>query len=354
MQQKKIGCDTPYQKALYVVTGIALVSGALLTLLSWFNLCTEACVEEHNYRFFGFSFNWIGLIYFGLLLLFYGLAKRSQIATRVTGLMLAAGLGAELLFLLIQKYMIGSWCPLCLAIASCILIAFAAFFTEYFTARIEAGTDLLKGMKELLTLFAAMVLGFVLALSGTAKHDLLEEEKNSIEQRLFLGNNESPIEVYIFTSWVCPACNHFEPALERMASRIMESARMVFVEHGQDETSLNFLPYALSFTLNNPTAYIPLRHLLKDISKETDTPTDEQVEAGARALGQKYRQLNYADVSVGIEYFKHLKEKFKVSALPTVIVINPHTGQEKRFSGLEATAAHILAAIQSMEEASLK
>ena len=41
---------------------------------------------------------------------------------------------------------------------------------------------------------------------GTAKFNKLQAAENSVKERITMGNARSPVEVYIFTDWGCPAC----------------------------------------------------------------------------------------------------------------------------------------------------
>ncbi len=334
---------------LYIFTGMILLIGWALALFSWLNTCTEACEEEHKYRLFGLSFGIIGLIYFTGLLVAFLLSFRSSRFLMLMGLLLFLGIGAETLFIGVQKYVIEAWCPICLGIAGTLLLSVACFIKVFFDSSTRLHMTHSRRIRNFFAAISAMAVGFLIAFAGVAKHDDLEAAENGLQKRLFLGNKDSNVEVYVFTSWICPACRHLEPALERMSPAILQKAKVVFVDYGDDVTSLNFLPYNLSFMLNDPASYVALRHMLKEIAKDTDSPTDAQVEKEAAKLGIAYKQLNYADVALGISYFKNLTNRFKVTTLPALIAVNPITHQKKEITGIGITETNALETIKALQ-----
>ena len=68
--------------------------------------------------------------------------------------------------------------------------------------------------------------------------------------------------------------------------------------------------------LKDKSKYIELRHKLHELAKEDESPSDSQIEAFAKPMGVNYEQLDYAQVNLGLKYFKKLAKKFDVSSTP--------------------------------------
>lgn len=344
-------------KVLYILTGLGIASGLILTLLSWSGICSTACAEGHSYRLFDMPFEWTGLLFFGLLLFAFILSKKSFIACWMTGLLLAAGLGAEVMFILIQKYTIGSWCPICLSIAASLITAAVAWGIGSLARLkwlIEKGQrkDIMYSLKKALTICSTVFLGFIVTFFGvTKKDDLLAAESTFQERITFSKENakNDQVQIYVFTSWICPACQRFEPYLERIFPDIAKKANVIFVDYGVDDTTLNYLPYHLSFMFYNKDRYIELRRMLKEMGKTKEEPTDSEVEQAALELGVHYQQLHYADVAAGIEYYKDLATNMKVQYLPTFVILNPENKKIIELSGSDdITLTNVLQAIDKV------
>lgn len=198
---------------------------------------------------------------------------------------------------------------------------------------------------------ALVIFGFVFSQAGFAKYDQLQAAEKNIKESIAFGDMSSHVEVYVFTDWECPSCRKVEPILEKAAPAIMKKAKLVFVDMPIHPESTNFTPYNLSFMINDKAQYFHLRNQLTKLSLTTKTPTDEEVEAIAAKLGAKYRQLHYADIDVGIKYFKHLSDQFKVEGTPTVVVVNAEKKKGKKLVGVnEITEDNILKAIHSLSQ----
>ena len=112
----------------FILALCALITALGLTVISWMRLCSQTCAEGHSYRIFGLSFEFVGMIFFPLLCLLHVLSRKYPALVHVTGWALCAALGSEIIFIYIQKYRIGSWCPVCLSIAASLLVAAGAYF----------------------------------------------------------------------------------------------------------------------------------------------------------------------------------------------------------------------------------
>lgn len=342
--------------AVFYFVAAALSATILLSIISWMKLCSQACAEGHQYRLFGFTFETIGMIAFPMMLLSHILSWRIPFFVLATGWMLAASLGAEVMFIYVQKYKIGSWCPVCLLICASLCCAATAYFYEFChlckqSIEREDRGHIMQNIYRGLSAIIIFAVGFILAFSGIGKYNALQAAENSIKDKIVFGNTNSPVEVYIFTDWACPACRALEPTFEAMAPKIMSKAKLVFVDDPVHPETLNFSPYNLSFMINNKQQYLSLRGALGALSQDTKSPTDEQVEALAKKLGVTYRQLNYADVALGTKYFNHLVDKLDVEGTPTVVIVSKSQKKGKKLAGTsEISEENIMNAINSMNK----
>lgn len=331
----------PIAKWKRFVIGSGLFIGLLLTILSWINACTEACAEGHSYRLFGMPFEWTGLMYFAVLIPSFFLSRTKPLFNILTSLMLACGMGAELMFILVQKYTIGSWCPICLGIATSLGIAWMVWASENLLklkTSVHTGirSDLMSSLKRIFGSLSAFAIGFTIALVGIAKKEELHASQG-FEQHIAFGKTNSPVEIYVFTSWICPACRRFEPTLEAMAPGLMQNAKLIFVDYGVDDITLNFLPFNLSFMFYNKTDYLRMRGALKELSDKTNEPSDRDVAAAVGKLGLKYKEVNYANVAAAIQYFKEKATTLKIKSLPSLAIINNENQETAVLVGNEIT-----------------
>lgn len=353
---QKSQAHSTYQKWLYAIGGIAIITGFILSIISSTNLCTQACAAAHSYRLFGLRIENIGLVFFPFLLLLHIGSIFKSFFSFVAGLMLAGALGAEIIFIQTQKVLIGHWCPLCLSISATIGLVSLTYFLGYVqnlklyvneSRRNEIMLNLRKGF----TTVAAVMLGFTLTFFGLAKMDELNAAENSIKDSVAFGNMKSPIDAYFFSDWQCPACRQVEPKLKELMPIITKKTRLTFVDFTIHPASLNFTPYNLSFMIHNKGKYLELRDALTTLSIETETPTDEQVERIANKFNIHYKQLNYSDVALSLKYFKTLGKEFDIDSTPTLVLVNESTKKGKKLYGAaEITAENINEAIDKLSK----
>lgn len=350
----------PYQQHLksfsYWLTSIALLAASILSLVSLLNLCSQACAEGHSYRIFGLTFEAVGLSILPMLTLIHLLSAFFPVLSPIVGCVLCSTLGAEVMFIYLQKYKIGSWCPICLSIAASLGLASLPFFVNYFKQfksslnypeRGQIMLHIYKGLSGI----GFFVIGFILAFSGVGKYSQLQAAENNIKEKICFGNQSSPIEVYIFTDWACPACKSLEPMLEKIFPKITAQAKVTFVDDPVHPETLNFTPYNVSFMINNRSHYLDLRHALLKISEDTKEPSEQQVQALAAKLGQKYTPLKYADIALANKYFTHLITTLNVEGTPTVVVVNKNTQKGKKLPGAsKITEANITNAIKTLSK----
>lgn len=344
----------------YWIAAIALLCACGLALASWMQLCSQACAEGHTYRFFGFTFEQIGLITFPLLTLIHLLTRKFPSLTLLVGWILCAMLGTEVILIYVQKYKIGSWCPICLSIAAALSVTALAYLYGYYKdfkyslENPDRGPIMINIYKGL-TGVGFFCLGFLAAFVGIGKYNPLQAAENNIKESIAFGNLNSNIEVYVFTDWACPACRSIEPILEEVAPKIMKVAKLTFIDDPVHPETLNFTPYNVSFMVNNKAKYFDLRRALTKLSENTKAPTDQQIEAISSKLGVKYQQLSYADVALANKYFTHLIKQLDVEGTPTVVIVNKETQKGKKLPGAQKiTEANIMKAINTFQKSQKK
>ncbi len=314
---------------------LAIACGLLFTLVSSLNLCTELCGEAHNYVFFGMRFEIIGLLYFTVIACLHFASNYSPLAAWLETVMVAGGIGCEGMFILIQKYVIGHWCPVCLAIAACIALLGTSLFViavnEFSAKKKYIQTQaVMLGFSRGFSYFAAMLAGFMLAFSGVSKPNVHILD-NGIDDSLAFGNQASDITIYFATDWFCPACLKAEPKIERIYDKFKGTAKIYFIDKGIHEDSINYTPYNLSFMIYNKDKYFAIREALHDLALRTRHPTDALVEKAASSAGVQYRQLEYSEVDNGIKFFDSVNKGFKINGTPTVVVSD---GKKQHYKAL--------------------
>lgn len=196
---------------------------------------------------------------------------------------------------------------------------------------------------------AGFLLGLIVALLGVTKFDPLVAAENEIKDQIAFGDRNSPIEIYIFTDWQCPACRQIEPLMERLTPKLESKAQVVFVDYAIHPESLNFTPYNLSFMINNKDQYFKLRHALEELAERNSDPTEEEVMEVIKPIGAQYKQLNYSDIALGMKYFKRLGTQFGINGTPVVVVVNNTDKRGKKLKGAkEITETNIMQAISSL------
>ncbi len=335
---------------------VSIAAALLLSTLSWLGICTEACAEAHLYRLFGVPLPPLGVGFFALCGLALLAGRRSSHAGFALAVLLAGALGSELVFLWIQKYVIGRWCPLCVGVAVSVAAACALVAWEQLrgaAAQIRHGERniAMKVMaSKTLVVLAAFAAGIAVSAVGMKKLDAFAAGFSA--KSVVLGNENSGAEVFILTDWYCPACRAAEPEIVKGAAHAMRRARVVFVDYPIHPESLNYIPYNLSFMIREKEKYLRIREALAALAVRTKEPTAEDVQAAVAGLGVKYVPLNYADVLAGTQFFNSVVQRFKVPGTPSVVVLDAQTGKSKTLTGVADITADAIA--QALAEVSGK
>lgn len=329
-------------RSFYWAAGLTLLVGFSLCLVSLFKLCSQSCNQTHLWRFWGLHFETVGLIFFPVLIISHFASWNNRFFGNLATGLLCGAVGAELLFIGVQKFKIGHWCPVCLSIAGTLFVTAAIYAVEYLKE------DHMKSIRKSVGAITLVTVGFLTAFFGTAKEDVAKTAENSIRDRIAFGVPNSNVEVFLFTDWQCPACRSLEPVFVKLAPDIMKKARLTFADIDVHPETLNFIPYNLSFMVHNKDKYLQLRDALTEVSVSTKEPTDDVVNQAIKKLGVKYKPMHYSDIAIATKYFKHLESQFDLDSTPTLVIVNKSDKKGKKFVGKEITYDNVMSAIDKM------
>lgn len=345
---------TNYSTLEFWIIGLSLTSGLILSILSWLDLCVEHCSANHEYRLFGLPFGPVGIAFFSVTLCIHFYSKRYEQLNRVIRWMIAAGLGAEAMFIIVQKYQIGHWCPVCLSIALSLAVAGLALMIDYgkqmrTTIKQRNHEEIMQKLKKAVSSISFFFLGFLLAFIGISKPNLAQAAAKEMKERIAFGNYGSPVEIYIVTDWFCPSCHNIESTLEEILPSIQNKASYYFVDFAIHSKSLNFSPYNLSFLINNKNHYLEARQMLLKLTDKTQSPTDVDIMAAAKEAGIKYNDLSYLDIKSGLDFFDTITKKYQLNSTPTIVISNNKTKKIIKLEGSdEISKDKILKAIDKL------
>lgn len=329
--------------ATTILLWLDVAAGLVLSIMSALHICTEACSETAKFTIFGFDFGWFGVAFFCVYLLTLALRSRSIWADRCFSAFTFACVGAELRFIWIQKFIIGTWCPICLSIAAAVCVAAVVVALEkHISSRATGGN--MKNFLKFLATTAVMV-----AIGATAAFVGVKSEAEAAAPSPYLGDVKSPITVYFISDWFCPVCRKIEPEIEKIYPEVAKQARVAFVDFAVHKETLNYTPYNLQFLTYEKSKYMQLRKVLNDLSYKTKNPSAEEVQAAVAPLGVKLRQVDYADTLYGMQLNLTITRGFGVTATPTVVVANSKTNKNvKLVGGTEINRQAILNAIATV------
>ncbi|MEI6703951.1 MAG: vitamin K epoxide reductase family protein [Deltaproteobacteria bacterium] len=133
-----------YRRILSILLWIALSTGLAVSIFTVVEeLClATACRDTASFTFFGLNMGWFGIAYFSFILILLWRRKSFYCLDWVLDAMIFSGIGAEFRLLWIQKYVIGSWCPLCVTICCSLFIAAVLLVIEKFQGAGSRGEKL--------------------------------------------------------------------------------------------------------------------------------------------------------------------------------------------------------------------
>lgn len=327
------------------VLWLALLAGLTLSVLSGLKICTSLCSETAKYSIFGMDFGWFGSAFFGLLILGAAVRERIPYADVLLLIGVSAALGAELRLIWLQKYVIGSWCPVCLGIAAMVAAAFLALLYQLLAIRTASGGTMKTRFAHIAVMILALLVGLGAALVGVRK------EAEAAGPDIYLGKRHSDTTVYFVSDWFCPICRKVEPEIEKVFPEISATTRVAFVDMPIHPDTSNITPYNLQFMTYHKDKYMLLRRELNELARTMNSPTQEQVQAAVAPLGVTLRPINFAEVMNGVKLFESIFRGFGVKATPTVVIDNPRTKKRKLLVGShEISRSAIKAAIAEVEK----
>ncbi|MGZ8448325.1 MAG: vitamin K epoxide reductase family protein [Candidatus Deferrimicrobiaceae bacterium] len=325
-----------------------LAAALLLSISLAAGLCPEVCKATHQWTIFGMPFPFFGIGFFAICLLLFHLRDRPP-ARVLLAYLIAGAWGAEATFLYVQHSVIKIWCPICLAVALCVLLAGIALAIAWFPGmRKQFGSGRGASMRYLSRgafLAAVMIAGSYISFLGLGNPAVSHAETLP----LALGKLDSDVEVYVFTDWFCPACRKAEPEMERAYPDIMTRAKLLFIDIPIHAETMNFIPYNLSFLVREKAKYLEIRKTLLRLAERTKEPTPEDIQKAVAPLGVAYRPLNYADVNAGVQYFQSVTQAFRVEGTPAMAVYNRKTKTTRVLNGTQDLSyPYILMAISGV------
>lgn len=240
----------------------------------------------------------------------------------------ACASGAEVNMMLSQKNVIDKPCPLCLTATATVYFLALGQVCRHLLLRKEKFQMNLKSLGKPLLLFATAMVGFALTFSVVAK-----DEASASQLNLNMGNKDSRLEVYFFSDWLCPFCAGVEGVMESVYPSLSKKARIVFVDRIIHQEALNFVPYDLSFAVNEKAKYLQLRKALFSVAQKTKNPSYEEIRNAITPLHVTYKQLSFLDVTQQMVEFQKLAEEFKVNTTPTLVIRNAKTSKARTLSG---------------------
>jgi hypothetical protein len=323
-----------------VLLWLSILTGLILSVLSGLKVCSSLCSETATYTIFSQDFGWFGSVFFALLILLLALRRRYPLAGSLLSYAVFAAVGAEMRLIWIQKYAIGTWCPVCLCIAAAVALAALVVSYELLVIRTTFGGSMKANFSHITVILVAILIGFGGVLMGVQK------EAGAAELDIYLGKRKSDTTVYFVSDWFCPVCRNIEPEIEKLYPELTSTVRVAFIDMPIHPESANITPYHLQFMLYEKDKYISLRHALNELSHATKNPTQNQVQTAITPLGVTLRPPNFMEILNGARLFDTIYKGFKVTATPTVVIDNPRTRKRKLLVGSnEITRNAIIAAI---------
>jgi len=326
-----------------------LAAGVILSVASALNVCSvDACSEAHKYTLLGIPMPFLGIGFFIIAGVLYELSIVRRFIKPPFLLLMFCASGAEIAFILIQKFRIQKWCPLCLGVAAAVY--FVTIVTSFegiknMLSRInQRGIMIMPLIRKIVAIVLVFTAGFFLAYRGMEKGDAEESVPG-----IFLGKQDSSVEVFIMTDWFCPACQKAEQEIERAVPALEKRAKVFFVDVPIHPETWNYTPYNLSFLSYQKNKYMELRKALLGLTKKTKEPTPDDVKGAIAPLNVVYKPLNFLDATRGMKFYEGVRTEFKVNATPTVVIKDTKTGKVVKLVGIkEISEANMMKSVDQI------
>ncbi len=345
--------ESKLDKGIHILITLFMILGLGMTIVSWMQICSEACVDVHQYKYFGFDFEFLGFVFFAIAIPLHIISRTIGWLSYLVSLMVAGAVGSEINFILVQYFVIGQWCPICMTIAALIgvialLVIYRFLFRFIVLDQPITWGKSMKALGKIVGGGAVVAISYVIALVGVFKPETSFADGVGGNKPYF-GNENSSVEVYYISDWFCPACVETEPELAPYFPRIMAKSRLYFIDYPIHPETMNYVPYNLSFMINDKQQYFKVRKAMKRLAKKTKTPTSQQVEEAVKAYGVTYQPMNFSDINDGIKFQEGIVKTFKVNQTPTVVVANREKLKAKKLTGANLTPERIMKAIDDMK-----
>ena len=325
---------------------VLIAAGLVLSILSATSLCNfGGCTEAHQYRLYGLTLPGTGMVFFVLAGVLVFLVNRFAGVGLALNMLMAGAAGSEINMILLQKNVIKAWCPICLGIAAIVYFLSAIQLGRYFISFKERFHMSPKLIYKPLMICIAALTGFILSFSGLDKPAIADGQLN-----LYMGKQDSKLEVYFFSDWLCPFCAGVEEVMESVYPALSHKARILFVDKIIHQESVNFVPYHLSFAAHEKAKYLPLRKALFAVAKKTKNPSYDDIKAAIAPLKVTYRQLSFLEVTQQMTSFQKLAEQFKVASTPSLVIRNAKSNKVRTLVGnKQITSDGIMKAVKELE-----
>lgn len=340
-----------------------------LALVSATDLCSGGCSSLSDYRLFGTDFVAGGAAYALLLLAALFITTRARKYEWVVDLLVAAGLGAEIYFVAIQKLVVKQWCPICLSIAAVLVVfaclrgamAYARRQPERYASMPHGKWFIIQAGKAFIVLTAVLA-GFMIsivsvgkkqvALSDQAKElETVAREMNQLEnplatQDIWFGDKDKPFEVYFISDWYCGFCRTIEPAIEKVLPELGKHARYTWLEMTIHRESLNISPFTMNVLVYDKPHYLKARKAMFALTASGRVVSEQQIKKALKSVGVTAWEPDKGKMSILYMDSASFVQLNKINQTPSVIIVDTRNGSRKILSGgNEITPANLLKAV---------
>lgn len=340
--------NTRSQKNCTILTWtgwIALAVAFAGSILSAFDICTGGCSIAHEYRIFGMTFATFGIAFMVALTAMHwaSLREKTGLCNIAYSIALFSAVGAEVKFIMIQKYEIGMWCPICLVIATAVgVLAALQIVKGGFTMKIRSIA--LRRAAKTAALTAAALVGFVVSVIG-----IQQPANASSGSSTWFGKKSSAVEVYVVSDWYCSYCREVEPRVEAMLGDLGKKAKYTFVDYPVNRVSFTIMPYHIALLSGAQKNYLTGRQVLHRLTENGKVPTSDEVTAALARKGIKMHTPEYPEQIRFAQEFGSIIKEHGVRMTPTVVVYNKKTGKKQVLEGSkDINKKNVLAAISTI------
>lgn len=358
----------------------AFFTGALLSLFSLSDLCTGGCSAVSDYRIFGLRFAYIGVFYFTFLAGSFVVTSvvRDEWALNVFDSLVLAGVGAETYFVIIQKFGVHQWCPICLSICAVVLSIAAVRMYEFSNAFREKRKASVKDACQqnsikpslrlvgtILVSLIVVIMGFAVSVAGVKKAPVALSSQakrllsgmapdsllNPLEHAdIWMGKADAQIDVYFVADWYCGYCKKVQPEIEKILPDVAGKARYTWLDMPVHMASLNVVPVGISLLLNSRQDVLKGRKILDALTSKKQAVTDIEAIMALKEAGIAFEPAKEGEVRRLVAETVNFCKIHNISMTPSVVIINRATGATNILrSADEVTGQKILGAIAMVQ-----